>query len=85
MTKALQTEKAAVVALVRTLDIVFAFVLQLVFLETRANLYSVGGAILVVSCNGVVIASRWRKRNKTEKREETDNLIDRLSFSTYGK
>lgn len=75
MTKSLQMEKAAVVALVRTLDIVFAFVLQLVFLDTQANLYSVAGAILVLLCNAVVIASRWRERNKLDASEEKEILL----------
>ena len=75
MTKALQVEKAAVVALVRTLDIVFAFVLQLVFLDTQANPYSVAGATLVLLCNGVVMVSRWRERNTQEEAEEKAVLL----------
>ena len=80
MTKALQVEKAAVVALVRTLDIVFAFVLQLVFLDTQANPYSVAGATLVLLCNGVVMVSRWRERNTQEEAEEKAVLLTK-----YGK
>ncbi|EDO44735.1 predicted protein, partial [Nematostella vectensis] len=59
LTKALQLERAGMVALVRTLDIVFAFLLQLAFLDYRANVYSVIGAVMVVACNVIVIASTW--------------------------
>ena len=46
------------VALVRTLDIALAFILQLLFLDYTANVYSIVGAALVLVCNVLVILNR---------------------------
>ena len=45
-------------ALVRTLDIALAFILQLLFLDYTANAYSIVGAALVLGCNVLVILNR---------------------------
>jgi len=58
LTRSLQLEKAGVVALVRTLDIALAFILQLLFLDYAANIYSIAGAALVLGCNALVILNR---------------------------
>ncbi|CAH3113359.1 unnamed protein product [Porites lobata] len=48
LTRSVQLERAGVVALVRTLDIALAFILQLLFLDYTANVYSIVGAALVL-------------------------------------
>ncbi|XP_028393490.1 solute carrier family 35 member G1-like [Dendronephthya gigantea] len=62
--KSLCTEKASTVALVRTFDIVLAFVFQMIFLNHQPNVYSVIGAILVSACN-IVILSTARSPSET--------------------
>lgn len=69
--------------MVRTLDIVFAFVFQLVFLDYQANLYSVFGAVLVIACNVLVIMNKWLRveQNGDEQRQ---SLLGKLR-SSIGK
>ena len=55
--KSLSTEKASTVALVRTFDIVLAFVFQLIFFDHQPNIYSISGAILVSMCNIVILGT----------------------------
>ena len=55
--KSLSTEKASTVALVRTFDIVLAFVFQLIFLDHQPNIYGIAGAILVSMCNIVILST----------------------------
>ncbi|KXJ17776.1 solute carrier family 35 member G1 [Exaiptasia diaphana] len=64
LTKSLQLEQAGIIALVRTLDIVFAFVLQLVFLDYQASVYSLIGAALIITCNVLVILNKWMSVSK---------------------
>lgn len=73
LTRSLQLEKAGVVALVRTLDIALAFILQLLFLDYAANIYSIAGAALVLGCNALVILNRGGcipNKEASERREE---------------
>ena len=60
------------VALIRTLDIAFAFILQLLFLDYTANIYSIVGAALVLGCNMLVILNRagFMQKNVTEKNDD---------------
>ncbi|ODM86990.1 hypothetical protein Ocin01_19692, partial [Orchesella cincta] len=55
ITLALKYEQAGTVALVRTIEVVFAFVWQAVILGSQPDIFSVVGAFLVIS--GVVIMS----------------------------
>jgi hypothetical protein len=55
--KSLSTEKASTVALVRTFDIVLAFVFQLMFFDHQPNIFSISGAILVSMCNIVILST----------------------------
>ena len=64
------------VALVRTLDIALAFILQLLFLDYTANVYSIVGAALVLVCNVLVILNRAGFTKKKEAIESHDELPD---------
>lgn len=64
------------VALVRTLDIALAFILQLLFLDYTANVYSIVGAALVLVCNVLVILNRAGFTEKKEDIESYDELPD---------
>ncbi|XP_076856808.1 solute carrier family 35 member G1 isoform X2 [Brachyhypopomus gauderio] len=59
LTKALQIEKAGPVALMRTMDVVLAFVLQFLFLSRKPTWWSVGGAMCVVSSTSGVALRKW--------------------------
>ncbi|XP_019620046.1 PREDICTED: ankyrin repeat and KH domain-containing protein 1-like [Branchiostoma belcheri] len=59
LTKAFQLEKAAPVAIVRTMDIVFAFTWQFVFLGELPAWLSVGGALLVMSSAIAIAVKKW--------------------------
>ncbi|XP_057213954.1 solute carrier family 35 member G1 isoform X1 [Triplophysa rosa] len=59
LTKALQIEKAGPVALMRTMDVVLAFILQFLFLNRKPTWWSLGGALCVtVSTSGVAVR-KW--------------------------
>ena len=64
-TKALQLEKASVVALVRTVGIAIAFFLQLIFLGIAPTGLSIGGAILVLLCNVVIFIKKYYDQKKS--------------------
>ncbi|XP_074475102.1 solute carrier family 35 member G1 [Sebastes fasciatus] len=59
LTKALQIEKAAPVALVRTIDVVLAFIFQFIFLNRAPTLWSLGGALCVVVSTSGVALRKW--------------------------
>uniref|UniRef100_H3BCF8 Solute carrier family 35 member G1 n=1 Tax=Latimeria chalumnae TaxID=7897 RepID=H3BCF8_LATCH len=60
LTKALQIEKAGPVAIIRTMDVVCAFIFQFVFLHHSPSWWSVGGAICVtLSTTGVGIQNAF--------------------------
>ena len=87
----MQLERAGVVALVRTLDIALAFILQLLFLDYTANVYSIVGAALVLGCNIMVILNRaGLTPNKATKNqgglpEELKSLIGTVKGHLYGR
>ncbi|XP_005471306.1 solute carrier family 35 member G1 [Oreochromis niloticus] len=57
--KALQIEKAGPVALMRTVDVVLAFIFQFIFFSRAPTWWSLGGALcIVVSTSGVAIR-KW--------------------------
>lgn len=59
LTKALQVEKAGPVALMRTTDVVLAFVLQFLFLNRKPTWWSLGGALCVISSTTGVAIRKW--------------------------
>ncbi|KAK7123078.1 hypothetical protein R3I94_020003 [Phoxinus phoxinus] len=59
LTKALQIEKAGPVALMRTMDVVLAFILQFLFLNRKPTWWSLGGALCVISSTSGVAMRKW--------------------------
>ncbi|XP_066518691.1 solute carrier family 35 member G1 isoform X2 [Hoplias malabaricus] len=67
LTKALQIENAGPVALMRTMDVVLAFILQFFFLNLTPTWWSLGGALCVISSTSGVVLRKWynSSRQKT--------------------
>lgn len=59
LTKALQIEKAGPVALMRTIDVVLAFIFQFIFLNRAPTMWSLGGALCVVVSTSGVALRKW--------------------------
>uniref|UniRef100_UPI0037E748F5 solute carrier family 35 member G1 n=1 Tax=Semicossyphus pulcher TaxID=241346 RepID=UPI0037E748F5 len=59
LTKALQIEKAGPVALMRTFDVVLAFIFQFIFFNRVPTLLSLGGALCVVASTSGVALRKW--------------------------
>ncbi|KAI1886874.1 hypothetical protein AGOR_G00200280 [Albula goreensis] len=59
LTKALQLEKAGPVALMRTIDVVLAFIFQFLFLNRKPTWWSLGGALCVISSTSGVALRKW--------------------------
>ncbi|XP_062859439.1 solute carrier family 35 member G1 [Trichomycterus rosablanca] len=59
LTKALQIEKAGPVALMRTTDVMLAFILQFLFLGRQPTWWSLGGALCVISSTSGVALRKW--------------------------
>ncbi|XP_033467460.1 solute carrier family 35 member G1 [Epinephelus lanceolatus] len=59
LTKALQIEKAGPVALMRTIDVVLAFIFQFIFLNRAPTWWSLGGALCVVVSTSGVALRKW--------------------------
>ncbi|XP_019901873.2 solute carrier family 35 member G1 isoform X2 [Esox lucius] len=59
LTKALQIEKAGPVALMRTIDVVLAFIFQFIFFNQKPTLWSLGGACCVVISTCGVALRKW--------------------------
>ncbi|KAL2078221.1 hypothetical protein ACEWY4_025906 [Coilia grayii] len=64
LTKALQIEKAGPVALMRTIDVVLAFIFQFLFLNRKPTWWSLGGALCVVSSTSGVALRKWVSSNR---------------------
>ena len=59
LTKALQIEKAGPVALMRTVDVVLAFIFQFIFFNLAPTMWSLGGALCVVLSTSGVAVKKW--------------------------
>ncbi|KAM9336655.1 solute carrier family 35 member G1 [Symphorus nematophorus] len=59
LTKALQIEKAGPVALMRTVDVVLAFIFQFIFFNRAPTWLSLGGALCVVASTSGVALKKW--------------------------
>ncbi|XP_069467447.1 solute carrier family 35 member G1 [Ambystoma mexicanum] len=70
LVKALQIEKAGPVAVMRTMDVVFAFMFQFLFLNYSPTWWSVGGALCVVSSTAGIGIRKWCAHLKTVKENE---------------
>ncbi|KAM9424278.1 solute carrier family 35 member G1 [Pholidichthys leucotaenia] len=59
LTKALQIEKAGLVALVRTVDVVLAFIFQFIFFNHAPTWWSLGGALCIVASTSGIALRKW--------------------------
>ncbi|XP_034414257.1 solute carrier family 35 member G1 isoform X1 [Cyclopterus lumpus] len=64
LTKALQIEKAAPVALMRTIDVVLAFIFQFIFFNRAPTMWSLGGALCVVVSTSGVALQKWYSNSR---------------------
>nr|XP_014434133.1 solute carrier family 35 member G1 [Pelodiscus sinensis] len=70
LTKALQIEKAGPVAIMKTMDVVFAFILQILFLNHLPTWWTVGGALCVIASSSGTAIRKWQKNSKKVKENE---------------
>ncbi|XP_054454777.1 solute carrier family 35 member G1 isoform X2 [Anoplopoma fimbria] len=64
LTKALQIEKAGPVALMRTIDVVLAFIFQFIFFNRAPTMWSLGGALCVVLSTSGVALQKWYSNSR---------------------
>nr|XP_056705514.1 solute carrier family 35 member G1 [Euleptes europaea] len=70
LTKALQIEKAGPVAIMKTMDVVFAFIFQILFLNHLPTWWTVGGALCVIASSSGTVIRKWRQNSKEAKQSE---------------
>ncbi|XP_064806903.1 solute carrier family 35 member G1-like [Oncorhynchus masou masou] len=70
LTKALQIEKAGPVALMRTVDVVLAFIFQFFFFNRKPTMWSLGGACCVVVSTCGVALRKWYSNTHPRKSRE---------------
>uniref|UniRef100_A0A4X2LXW0 Solute carrier family 35 member G1 n=2 Tax=Vombatus ursinus TaxID=29139 RepID=A0A4X2LXW0_VOMUR len=64
LTKAVQVEKAGPVAIMKTMDIVFAFLLQIIFLNKMPTWWTVSGALCVVASSSGAVIRKWYQNSQ---------------------
>ena len=64
LTKALQIEKAGPVSLMRTVDVVLAFIFQFIFFNRAPTLWSLGGALCVVASTSGIAVKKWYSNSR---------------------
>lgn len=64
ITKAVQVEKAGPVAIMKTMDVVFAFIFQIAFFNNMPTWWTVGGALCVVASTTGSTIRRWIQSSK---------------------
>ncbi|XP_073452119.1 solute carrier family 35 member G1 [Aquarana catesbeiana] len=70
LVKALQIEKAGLVAIMRTMDVVFAFIFQALFLHHTPTWWTVGGALCIVASTAGAAVLKWYTSSKKAKESE---------------
>ncbi|XP_069756663.1 solute carrier family 35 member G1 isoform X2 [Narcine bancroftii] len=70
LTKALQIEKAGPVALIKTIEVVLAFIWQYLFLNRSPTWWSLGGALCVTSGTSGVAIQKWYTSTRKEKKNQ---------------
>ena len=70
-TKACELEKAAVVSLVRIIEIPCSFILQIIFLDVVPTGLSIGGAIFVLLSNIVIFVKKHLDQKKKSNKDYT--------------
>ncbi|KAM9065662.1 solute carrier family 35 member G1 [Sarcophilus harrisii] len=66
LTKAVQVEKAGPVAIMKTMDVVFAFVLQIIFLNKIPTWWTVSGALCVVASSSGAVIRNWCENSQAK-------------------
>uniref|UniRef100_A0A0P6JER2 Solute carrier family 35 member G1 n=1 Tax=Heterocephalus glaber TaxID=10181 RepID=A0A0P6JER2_HETGA len=64
LTKAVQIEKAGPVAIMKTMDVVFAFIFQIIFFNDVPTWWTVGGALCVVASSTGAVIHKWLQSSK---------------------
>uniref|UniRef100_A0A3P9I6R2 Solute carrier family 35 member G1 n=1 Tax=Oryzias latipes TaxID=8090 RepID=A0A3P9I6R2_ORYLA len=64
LTKALQTEKAGPVSLMRTVDVVLAFFFQFIFFGRAPTWWSLGGSLCIVASTSGVALRKWYSNSR---------------------
>ncbi|XP_012889814.1 PREDICTED: solute carrier family 35 member G1 isoform X1 [Dipodomys ordii] len=64
ITKAVQIEKAGPVAMMKTMDVVFAFIFQIIFFNDVPTWWTVGGALCVVASSTGAVLRKWLQSSK---------------------
>ncbi|XP_037546988.1 solute carrier family 35 member G1 [Nematolebias whitei] len=64
LTKALQLEKAGLVSLMRTVDVVLAFIFQFIFFNRAPTWWSLGGALCVVVSTSGIAVRKWYSNSR---------------------
>lgn len=64
LTKALQIEKAGLVAIMKTMDVVFAFIFQIIFFNDIPTWWTVGGALCVIASSTGAAIRKWCQSSK---------------------
>ncbi|XP_038591521.1 solute carrier family 35 member G1 [Micropterus salmoides] len=64
LTKALQIEKAGPVALMRTVDVLLAFIFQFIFFNRAPTWWSLGGALCVVASTSGLALRKWYSNSR---------------------
>ncbi|XP_007949473.1 solute carrier family 35 member G1 [Orycteropus afer afer] len=64
LTKALQIEKAGLVAIMKAMDVVFAFIFQIIFFNDMPTWWTVGGALCVVASSTGAAIRKWCQGSK---------------------
>ncbi|XP_047464510.1 solute carrier family 35 member G1 [Mugil cephalus] len=59
LTKALQIEKAGAVSLMRTVDVLLAFIFQFFFFNRAPTWWSLGGALFIVASTSGIALRKW--------------------------
>lgn len=59
LTKAIQIEKAGLVALMKTLEVVFAFIFQITFFNKVPSWWTVGGSLCVIASSTGAAIRKW--------------------------
>lgn len=64
LTKALQIEKAGPVALMRTVDVLLAFIFQFIFFNRMPTMWTLGGALCIVASTSGVALRKWYSNSR---------------------
>ncbi|XP_057593356.1 solute carrier family 35 member G1 [Hippopotamus amphibius kiboko] len=64
LAKAIQIEKAGLVALMKTMDVVFAFMFQIIFFHDVPSWWTVGGSLCVVASSIGAAIRKWYQSSK---------------------